>query len=398
MTKFHRYLHDRFFTLQTDHKPLITIYRSKKGLPIYTANRLLRWGTILLNYNFKIEYLPSKQISHADRLSRLVPKYSEPFEETIIAALQTDCEIKNMIANTIKELPVTLLEIKSKAINDDFITNIKQKITAKNEKVPEVFSLCDNILLYSERVVIPKKLQNRILRDFHMGHLGINRMKSLMRGYVYWPKMDNDITDMIEKCKGCALAAKAPPTTFKPWLKTEQPWLRIHVDFAGPLEDFYNLIVVDSYSKRPEVLRYRRPTTRTTIGFLHELFVRFGVVNCVVSDNGSQFTTVKFKEFCEIFQIKHIITPQYHPRLNSQAERFVDTLKRALKKASGTLTDKALQQFLQVYRITPNPNTPLAVSPAEMMFARKIRSIFDKLLPKQNKLRKTTLAQKKKNK
>ena len=36
-------------------------------------------------------------------------------------------------------------------------------------------------------------------------------MKSFMRSYVYWPKMDNDITDMIEKCKGCTLAAKAPP-------------------------------------------------------------------------------------------------------------------------------------------------------------------------------------------
>ena len=96
-------------------------------------------------------------------LSRLVPKYSEPFEDTIIAALRTDCEIKNMIANTIKELPVTLLEIKSEAMNDDFITNIKQKITAKNEKVPEVFSLCDNVLLYSETVVIRKKLQKRIL-------------------------------------------------------------------------------------------------------------------------------------------------------------------------------------------------------------------------------------------
>ena len=32
-----------------------------------------------------------------------------------------------------------------------------------------------------------------------------------MRGYVYWPKMDNDITDMIEKCKG----KSTPPTTFK---------------------------------------------------------------------------------------------------------------------------------------------------------------------------------------
>ena len=129
----------------------------------------------------------------------------------------------------------------------------------------------------------------------------------------------------------------------------------MHVDFAGLLEDFYYLIVVDSYSKWPEVLRGRRPTTGTTIGFLHELFVRFGVVDCVVSDNGSQFTSVQFKEFCEIFQIKHVITPQYHTRSNDQAERFVDTLKRALKKAAGTPTDKALRQFLLVYRITPNP-------------------------------------------
>ena len=152
---------------------------------------------------------------------------------------------------------------------------------------------------------------------------------------------------------------------------------------------------MDTYTNWPEVLRCIRPTTGTTIGFLHELFARFSVVDCVVSDNGSQFTSVEFKEFCEIFQIKHITTPQYHPRSNGQAERFVDTLKRAVKKASGTPTEKALQQFLLVYRITPNPNTPLAVSPSETMFARKISSVFDKLLLKQNKLRKTTLKPKK---
>ena len=72
-----------------------------------------------------------------------------------------------MIVNTIKELPLTLLKLKVEAMNDDFITNMKQKITAKRNNIPEVFSLYDNVLLYSERVVIPKKLQNRILRDFH---------------------------------------------------------------------------------------------------------------------------------------------------------------------------------------------------------------------------------------
>ena len=74
VTNFHRYLHGRRFILQTDHKPLITIFGSKKGLPVYTANGLSRWGTILLNYNFKIVFLTSKNICHADSLSRLISK------------------------------------------------------------------------------------------------------------------------------------------------------------------------------------------------------------------------------------------------------------------------------------------------------------------------------------
>ena len=80
-----------------------------------------------------------------------------------------------------------------------------------NRKSQQKTKRYQKYFLYGERAVIPKKLQNRILRDFHTGHPGINRMKSLMRSYVYGPKMDNDITDMIEKCKGCVLAAKVPP-------------------------------------------------------------------------------------------------------------------------------------------------------------------------------------------
>ena len=66
-------------------KPLITIFVSKKGLSVYTANRLLRWGMILLNYNLKIEFLTSKNICHADSLSRLISKNTEVFEDSIIA-------------------------------------------------------------------------------------------------------------------------------------------------------------------------------------------------------------------------------------------------------------------------------------------------------------------------
>lgn len=76
----------------------------------------------------------------------------------------------------------------------------------------------------------------------------------------------------------------------------------------------------------------------------------------------------------------------YNPRSNGQAERFVDTFKRALRKNNGIDTEeKSLQKFLAVYRITPNQNTNANLPPAEIMFARKIRSVLDRMLPSKKK-------------
>ena len=217
--KFHRYLHGRRLVLQTGHKPQITTFGSKKGLPVSTANRLLRWGTILLNYNFKIEFLTSKNICHTDSLFRLLPKNTKVFEDSIIATLRTYCDIKNMIAYTVKEFPVTSAGIKREYREDTFIQSFKNKIPDKDPNVPEGFSLCDDVLLYNDRVVILNSQQRKILWDFHMWHPGKNRTKS----YVYWPNTDRDIAHMIESCKGCALAAKSPTTTCKAWPKTDHP-------------------------------------------------------------------------------------------------------------------------------------------------------------------------------
>ena len=46
---------------------------------------------------------------------------------------------------------------------------------------------------------------------------------------------------------------------------------------------------------------------------------------------------------------------------------------------------RVLKFFLSVYRITPNPNTNAGLSPAELMFALKIRSVFDRILPSTTK-------------
>ena len=76
----------------------------------------------------------------------------------------------------------------------------------------------------------------------------------------------------------------------------------------------------------------------------------------------------------------------YYPRSNGQTERFVVTFKRALRKNQVMDTnERSIQKFLAVYRITPNSNTDLGLSPASLMFARKILSVFDRLLPSTTK-------------
>ena len=54
--KFHKMLFGRHFTLLTDHKPLLSIFGSKKGIPLYSASQLQQWAIILLGYGFSIRY------------------------------------------------------------------------------------------------------------------------------------------------------------------------------------------------------------------------------------------------------------------------------------------------------------------------------------------------------
>ena len=185
VTKFHRYLHGRHFVLQMGHKPLLTIFSSKKGLLTHMANRLQRWGAILLNYDFKMDFLSSQKLGHTDGLSRLIPKMREPLEDTVIASLHTESIMSTVLCNTVRELPVALEEIRKEAAKDEFITQIKERITNKDKQVTNAYMLCNEVLLYRDRVVIPATLQRRILKDFHIGHPGITRTKSLMRSYVF---------------------------------------------------------------------------------------------------------------------------------------------------------------------------------------------------------------------
>ena len=129
----------------------------------------------------------------------------------------------------------------------------------------------------------------------HEGHPGATRMKMLARSFVFWCNLENDIADLVGNCSKCQLAAKNPiKSELCSWPKPTRPWERIHMDFAGPTYGKMFLIVVDAYSKWPEVIEMSSTTSEATIQQLRRLFAQFGIPETIVSDNGTQFTSAVF--------------------------------------------------------------------------------------------------------
>nr|CAH8871688.1 unnamed protein product [Trichobilharzia regenti] len=107
-----------------------------------------------------------------------------------------------------------------------------------------------------------------------------------------------------------------------------------------------------------------------------------GLPETIVTDDGSQFTSHRIQQYCSQNAIKHMFSPPYHPQSNGQAERFVDTLKEALLEAEGEGTPfDVIQKVLMVYRTTANESTPNKQSPAEVLYERKLRTIYSFMLP-----------------
>ena len=88
------------------------------------------------------------------------------------------------------------------------------------------------------------------------------------------------------------------------------------VDFAGPFLNKMPLIVVDAHCKWPEIIQMTSTSTE-------QIVIRFVLPLPLISDNGPQFTAIKFQQFLKGNEVKHIRCSPYHPSSNGLAERFV---------------------------------------------------------------------------
>jgi Integrase core domain/Integrase zinc binding domain len=163
------------------------------------------------------------------------------------------------------------------------------------------------------------------------GHLGMVRIKHVARSFIWWPSIDAEIAATVKQCGECSQNSNMPETTMHQWERPSGPWQRIHADFLGPFIGHSFLMVVDAFSKWPEVIVLMNGiTSAETIDALRNIFAIWGLPQQLHTDNGPQFVSREFQQFMTSNGIRHTASAIFHPSSNGQAERFVGIFERAL--------------------------------------------------------------------
>lgn len=373
--KFHVYIYGKKVWAETDHKPLVTI--AKKGLA-FTPPRVQRLFLSIQKYDLQLDYKPGKELLVADTLSRAFDRSersSEIDEMVHVNIVRKNCSVSDKMWKVIATATTgdTTIQRVIQAISGGLSV---QSMPVPYSQYVDELSVIDGILFKGSRIVVPQELQKNMLGRIHEGHLGIEKSKRRAKAVLYWPNMGADIERFIgacETCQTCRDKQRKEPL----WVEegeTQTPWSKVGIDlFTLSGKDY--VLVMDYYSHFPEIALLRDTTASQVILQVKSILARHGIPSIVRSDNGPCFNCAEFRAFAQQYGFKHITSSPNFPQSNGLVENGVKIVKRLLKKATMSKSDPYLA--LLTYRSTPLKH---GLSPAEMLFTRKVRTTMPDLL------------------
>lgn len=311
--KFYYYLAGLEFELVTDHKPLEAIFKPTSKPPA----RIERWLLRLQPFKFTVVYRAGKE-NIADAVSRLC-KISDA------GSFDRNCEenIFRIVASSIP-LSLTITVIAERSAEDEEISNNIAHI--RNDSwdsdksctyYPFRFELSaiGCILLRGTRIVVPKSLRSEILQLAYEGHPGESAMKRRLRTKVWWPCIDKEVENFVKNCRDCLLVSQVSnPVPMQRHAFPNGPWQCVATDLLGPLpNNEHVLVLIDYYSRYQEVVFLKNISSENIIKAMEEIFCRLRLAKSLRTDNGRQYVSSDFKNFCKMNDIRQITTLSYWP-------------------------------------------------------------------------------------
>ncbi|RVX12416.1 Retrovirus-related Pol polyprotein from transposon 412 [Vitis vinifera] len=183
-----------------------------------------------------------------------------------------------------------------------------------------------------------------VLAELHEGvcgnHTGGRSLahRAHSQGY-YWPTMKKDAAAYVQKCDKCQRYAPIPhiPSIALKSVSSPWPFAQWGMDIVDPPSSTrpkkFLLVATDYFSKWVEAEAYASIKDKDVTKFVWKNIVcRYGIPQIIIADNGPQFDSIAFRNFCSELNIRNSYSTPRYPQSNGQAEATNKTLVNALKK------------------------------------------------------------------
>uniref|UniRef100_A0A0N5C6S7 RNA-directed DNA polymerase n=1 Tax=Strongyloides papillosus TaxID=174720 RepID=A0A0N5C6S7_STREA len=338
------YLRLRKFTLETDHSALLQIFQQDNYSRKAKSSRLVKFGLRLMSFDFTVKYIPGKNIGPADCLSRLLVEFKQEHGEEIIAKVVTP-----------NELFLDLNSIKECMVNDEEAKELLNSIP--NKDLPDI-RMEDQVLKVGDTTYVPKVLRKKVMEILHYTHAGSSKMKSWGRKYFYWKSFSNDINDLVRSCSECKKFQRMPNKTEYYMEPSFYALQRVHLDLCELTDEKEGkcmiLIIVDSYSGYVYGTLMKGISSKEIKSELLKYMTYVGIPTYFFSDQGRQFIAEDVQQLVKRWGCSWIFSGSGHQSSNGQAERFVGTIKNALKKMGpnkGTVEERLARVIISINNV-----------------------------------------------
>lgn len=381
--KFRGFIEYNKFTIETDHEALKWLTNNKDP-----SGRLAHWFMELQGFNFDVKFRRGSRNQAADALSRVLDCNYVFLVHQLTRSLMIEEQMKDIhLTEIIQHLkspdpnaePAIMRHARKSFITDD---GLLMRYVGPRDK------LWDEENYW--RVWVPFSLRNEIMGTFHSeltaGHLGIRKTYKRLEDRVYWPNLRRSVSDFVKSCVPCQTckvdhASKpAMSSSFHP----ERVWDVLAIDLMGPYtsgvkQSKYLLTVVDQFSKYVEIVPLRTATAKIIVEKLWDILCHWGLVRCIITDNGTQFTSTIFLDWCKSLGIENFHISAYHPQANI-CERYNQTIKSCIVTTITRCKDWDLHLSELAFAIRTAVSDSTTFTPAYLMTGREYRTPFDNFM------------------
>ncbi|KAJ9518796.1 hypothetical protein QJQ45_026090, partial [Haematococcus lacustris] len=382
------YLEGVPFTLFTDHKPLISLPTQKN-----LSKRQARWMELLSRFDFKLEYIPGP-VNPADPLSRLITGLQESATVCAMltrrrAQLSREGEGAS-VARALEANAPAAVTAKSSLTPE--ITENTADTSHNRDLVPLVTCTSDTSVHYpaapahplglsdqliqgyrldpafnaeadlssmyqdthglwrltgKDKVVVPNdsELRNHILHEMHdavySGHVGISKTLERVSRVFWWNTMRADVRYYVSTCDACQrdkASTLKPGGLLNPLSIPDYRWESVSMDFITKLPSGSHgydaiCVFVDRLSKMVHFVPCREDLKARRFAqlFIDHVYKLHGMPAELISDRGSLFTSVFWREVMRRCGSKPALSSSYHPQSDGQTERYNRVLEEMLR-------------------------------------------------------------------